>query len=177
MDGCLKTKLHRGKMLLLDEVATAAFDPLCRSAWAAAEEGEHGPDAQRLVAFLEAAGPSLIDDVKRGTGLDTSAIRRVRTKLEVFGALVSRGVTLPAKSGGHRHASELARWPHEPAGTSTQGDAIATVVALAVAAAVVAPRIEVKRWFAWDIPDAVIERLIDGGRLTEPRPDWIAAAH
>src|SRR5256885_10949184 len=78
MDGCLKTKLHRGKILFLDGQAERAVDALCRSELAAADAGEHGPDGQLLVGFLDAAGPTVLDDVKQETALDSGQLRRVR---------------------------------------------------------------------------------------------------
>lgn len=108
--GCLKTKLHRGKVLFLDTVAASVVDELCRAEEASACAGEHGVEAQRLVAFLQSAGPTLLDEVKANTGLDTAELRRVRARLESRGAVISREVTVDAASGGHRHVSELYLW-------------------------------------------------------------------
>lgn len=175
MDGCLKTKLHRGKILFLDDRAVEAVDALCRSELALAEGADYGAEAQRVVAFLEAAGPTLLDDVKDETGLDSAGLRRVRNRLEPRGVVISREVQLPAASGGHRHVSELALWSQRVPHAVPDGNHLADLVAIAVRAAVLAPRSDTRKCFTWEVTDELIDQLIDDGRIAEPRPGWLTA--
>lgn len=173
-------KLHRGKTLYLSTPTVAAFDPLCRAALARADAGEFGATAAELVAFLDTAGPTPIDDVKRELGLDAASLRAARDRLERVGAIVSRGMTLPAAQGGERETSELARWdqrfPDAPASAPRGPDeALAEAVVAGVLAAVVAPRAEVASWFSWPLPRDLLSRLCAAGHLYEPQPGWLAA--
>jgi len=175
MDGCLKTKLHRGKILFLDDRAVAVVDPLCRSELEVAEGAGYGAEAQRVVALLAAAGPTLLDDVKDETGLDSAGLRRVRSKLEPRGVVVSREVELPAASGGHRHVSELALWTQRVPNAVSDSGGLADLVAIGVRAAVLAPRSEARKWFAWQVTDELVDQLLDAGQIAEPRPGWLTA--
>jgi hypothetical protein len=172
--GCTKTKLHRGKVLFLDARAVEAVDGLCREEEICARAGSYGSDAERLVAFLDAVGPVLLDEVKANTVLDTKALRRARAQLEPRGAVVSREVTVDAASGGHRHASELALWSQRQLKVAPGGD-LSELAQLAVRAAVLVPRAEVRNWFVWPITNSIIDELVDGQRLFEPRPGWLTA--
>lgn len=172
--GCLKTKLHRGKVLFLDRVAASVVDELCRAEQASACAGEHGVEAQRLVAFLQSAGPTLLDEVKANTGLDAAELRRVRARLESRGAVISREVTVDAASGGHRHVSELYLWSQSGTTPIAHGG-LDALVQLAVRASVLASRSDVQKWFGWDVPNSVIDELVDEGRLSEPLPGWLTA--
>lgn len=161
-------------MLFLDQHAAHAADPLCREEEGRALAGDYGPDAQRLTMFLDAAGPTLLDDVKSDTGLDAKALRALRSRLEPRGAVVSREVTVAAVSGGHRHVSELALWTHRQEEASPAGG-LDELLQLAVRAAVLTPRSETKRWFAWTVMDALIDDLVEQRRLHEPERGWLAA--
>jgi hypothetical protein len=96
-------KIHRGKRVLVSDAVAAVLEPLCRAALAAAA-------GSPLVAHLQSAGPSLVDDLLVELGLSSAALRRMREPLERTGAVVTRSVTLPARTGGHRHTSELRLW-------------------------------------------------------------------
>ena len=172
--GCTKTKLHRGKILFLDDRAVAAVDGLCREEQARARAGEFGSDAERLVAFLDAGGPALLDDIKANTGLDPKELRSVRARLEPRGAVISREVTVDAASGGHRHLSELALWSQRQREVAV-GGGLGELVCLAVRAAVVAPRSEIKTWFVWPMPDGYLDDLVEDQRMSEPEPGWLTA--
>ena len=174
------TKLHRGKSLYLSTPTVAAFDPLCRAALARAERGEFGATVAELVAFLDTAGPSTIDEVKRELGLDATSLRAARDRLERVGAIVSRGMALPTSQGGERETSELARWdqrfPDAPTAPPREPDeALAEVVVAGVRAAVVAPRGEVASWFSWPLSRDLLAHLCAAGRLWEPQLGWLAA--
>jgi hypothetical protein len=168
--GIYSTRLHKGKgMFLTDETASLA-DPLCREALAAADAGEQGEDAARLVGLLRAAGPALIDDLKAELALDAKSLRSVRAKLERVGAVVAREVTVPT-NGGHRHVSELHRWDQisEPA-----KGGLAELFVAAVRASVVAPQREAVRWFSWPVSGDLVDELVEEGRLRRPEAGWLA---
>ena len=97
-------KIHRGKRVLVSDAVAAVLDPLCRAALDAARDSP-------LVTHLRSAGPSLVDDLRVELGLSAAALRRLREPLERTGAIVTRSVTVPAATGGHRHTSELRLWP------------------------------------------------------------------
>ncbi len=172
--GCIKTKLHRGKVLFLDQPAAHAVDPLCREEEARALAGDYGPDAHRLTMFLDAAGPTLLDNVKSDTGLDAKELRAVRSRLEPRGAVVSREMTVDAASGGHRHVSELALWSHRH-GPAAPAGGLDELLHLAVRAAVLSPRSDTKRWFAWTVKDPLIDALVEQRVLYEPKAGWLTA--
>jgi hypothetical protein len=152
----LRTKLHCGKGLFLSEDIAALADPLCREELARAEEGAHGPDAERLVRRLAELGPALPEE------LETD--RRTRDRLERVGAIVSRPVLV---DGGY--TSELLRWDQlRP--KAECGRALDDLVVAGVRAAVVAPEREAAGWFSWR---ADVARLVEEGRLARPQPGLV----
>lgn len=159
----LATRLHRGKVLYLAPGVAALVDPLCRAELARAEAGEHGEDAQRLVAHLAEAGPAFVEEVREELGLE----RRTRARLERVGAVVSRGVMLES-----RHTSELRRWDQAVEPSAPVEDPLRELVVAGVRAAVLAREREVVRWFSWPAPP----ELLDDERLVRPAPGWVAAA-
>jgi hypothetical protein len=165
-------KVHRGKRVLVSDHIAAVIDPLCR---AAVETASASP----LAAHLRAAGPSLVEDLQVELGLSAAALRRLRAPLERTGAIVSRSVTVPARTGGHRHTSELRLWPPAETGVpDADGSAEAALddlLVAAVRAAVLAPEGEVAGWFSWPVPRGTVQRLVDAGRLTRPLAGWLTA--
>lgn len=174
-DGVHELGVHNGKKVLVTAHTAALADPVCRSELARAEAG--GGDPAVLLAHLQAAGPSALDDLKVELEWDAARLRRARRPLERTGALVSHGITLPAGAAGHTHSSVLARWdqafPHPSSGGS-----LADVVVACVRAAVVVPEEEPACWFSWrPQPDvALIEALVTHGRLRRPAPGWLSSA-
>jgi hypothetical protein len=155
---CVRTKLHRGKGLFLNDELVGVVDPLCREELARAEDGAFGAIAQRAVERLALFGPALADELE----LD----RRTRGLLERVGAVVSRSVVIEP----HEHTSELLRWDQvrpEPAA----GGGLDELVVAGVRAAVVAPEREAAVWFSWR---ADVARLVEEGRLLRPAPGWVA---
>ena len=152
---CTRTKLHRGKGLFMSEETAALADPLCRAELARAEEGAHGPEAQRLVSLLAELGPALPEEL--------DAERPTRERLERVGAIVSRPVEIDGQ-----HTSELARWDQLRPEPSPGG--LDELAVAGVRAAVVAPEREAAGWFSWR---ADVGRLIDEGRLARPEPGWV----
>jgi hypothetical protein len=166
--GVTATKLHRGTTLFLSERLVRVVDPLCRTELAAAAAGDLGPDAVRLVDHLGAAGPTTTEDLKVELGLSSSAVRRLRTRLERVGAIVSRHLRLDTASGGHRHTSELSRWDQVVARAEPvrrPDEALTDLVVAAVIAAVVAPVADVRRYFWWRPTQDLIDSTVADGRL------------
>jgi hypothetical protein len=155
-------KIHRGKRVLVSGALAVKLDPLCRAAVQAS-------GGSPLVAHLATAGPSLIDDLLVELGLSSAALRRMRGPLERTGAVVTRSVTLPARTGGHRHTSELRLWTQAeipaPGANVSPEDALDDLLVAGVRAAVLAPEDEVARWFSWPVPRGAVDRLVDEGRL------------
>ena len=160
--GMCWTKLHKGKGLYLTDAVAETVAPLCLAEVERAAAGGHGDDGQRLVALLQAAGPSLIDDAKRELGWDAKRLRSARGRLERVGAVVDRHVTFDTDDdGGHLHTAELRLWPWGTAGDPEA--ALDDLVVAAIRAAVVAPEREVRAWFSWPVD---LDRLADLGRLS-----------
>ena len=168
-------KIHRSKNILFPAASLPLIDPICRAELARMEDED--PGWRRILRHLAQAGPSLADDVQTELGLGSKEMKALRYPLERCGALVARQVLLPADSGGHLHAAELARWdqvlPEPPAGPG----GMAELLAVSVRAAVLAPEKELIRWYSWrwrysaDLVDA----LVADGRIVRPAPGWVAA--
>jgi hypothetical protein len=155
-------KIHRGKRVLVSDAVAAVLDPLCRAALAAAADS-------RLVVHLQSAGPSLSDDLLVELGLSSAALRRMRDPLERTGAVVTHSVTVPARTGGHRHTSELRLWTQGetpvPDANASPEDALDGLLVAGVRAAVVAPENEIGRWFSWSVRRGAVDRLVGEDRL------------
>ncbi|HEX5957423.1 MAG TPA: hypothetical protein VFY92_02055 [Hyphomicrobiaceae bacterium] len=174
-------RIHRGKSLYLSAQTLALVDSLCRAELAHTKAGEYSPAAARLIEYLDAAGPSLVEDIKRELGLDTATLRRLRQRLESVGALVSCAVAVPAVKGTERETSELARWDQrfampQTAAATTPEAALDDLVVAGVRAAVVAPRVEIGTWFSWPLAPTRLDSLMAQGRLSQPLDGWIAAS-
>ena len=162
--------VHHGKRLLVSTAVAGLIDPLARAALDEAAD-------QPLLRHLAAAGPSLVDDLQVELGLDAAALRRLRRPLERVGALVSRSVTVPAATGGHRHTSELLRWDQAFPGRPSASGGLAELVAAGVRAAVLAPADDLRRWFSWPLPPGLVDELVERGlvsRSLDP-PGLVAA--
>lgn len=164
--GIVPTKLHRGKTLFLSQRVAGVADPLCRAEVAAAVSGELGEHCRRIVEHLEAAGPSLLEELKDELDLDARTLRAGRQKLETRGVVSSASVRLTTDSGSHIHSSRLTRWDQlVPASQATTVEALAELAVAGVHAAVCAPRVEVARWFAWRVDAPILDELVESGRL------------
>jgi len=166
-------KIHRGHRVLVSDAVAAVLDPLCRAALDAAADS-------RLVDHLRTAGPSLVDDLHVELGLSSTTLRRMRDPLERTGAVVARSVTLPARTGGHRHTSELRLWTQRetplPDANVSSDEALDELLVAGVRAAVLAAEDEVGRWFSWRVPRGTAGRLVAEGRITRPADGWVATA-
>lgn len=166
LPGVVPTKLHRGKSLYLSQRVAELVDPLCRAELAAAASGELGESCRLIVEHLETAGPSLLEELKGELGLDARTLRSARQKLEARGAVSNTAVRLATESGSHIHSSRLTRWDQlVPASQATPAEALGELTVAGVNAAVLAPRVEVVRWFAWRVDASVIDELVESGRL------------
>jgi hypothetical protein len=180
-------RIHRGKRLYVTLGVIRLLDPLCRDELERAEQGELGAAARDLVAFLAAAGPTALDDVKRELGMSSAALRQTRDRLERVGAVVSRTMVQPAQAhageeAGERESSELARWdqrfPDVSAVTGIlpgQPGGLDGLLVMGVRAAVVAPEAELRQWFSWPLPGGMVDELVEQGHLWRPATGWIAA--
>ena len=175
-EGVYELKIHRGKTLFLSPEAARVADPLCRAALAEAEEA--ADDGARLLRHLHAAGPSTVDELKAELGLEARSLRKVREKLERFGALVAKGITIEDQRGGHRHSSVLSRWDQvwPRPWKATEDTALEELVVTGVRAAVVTHEDEVRTWFSWPVARQAIGGLVASGRLLRPMSGWIAVA-
>jgi len=172
--GVLALKVHRGKVLLCQQTALRAIDPLARAALAEADQA--GDDGSRLLRHLKSAGPSKLDDLKDELGLVPATLRKIREKLESVAAVVSRDVTVEDAKGGHKHTSELARWDqvHSKPWKANQDQALAELVLIGVRAAVLVHQDEVGKWFTWPIEWPLLANLITARRLQRPGPGFLA---
>ena len=158
--------VHRGKGLLAAPEIVRLLDPMCR-----AELDRLRDDP--LLQHLAEAGPSELEDLQLELGLKPKELKDLRSPLERCGAVVSRSIVY---EDPHRHTSELSRWDHvvpEPLG----GGGLGELVVAGVRAAVLAPEKEVARWFSWRWywEDGLVDRLVEGGRLSRPAKGWVAA--
>jgi hypothetical protein len=159
--GVHRLAVHGGKgMFVTDEVAHLV-DPLARDELRRAEAGEHGPDAERLVRHLAAAGPSLLPELSEELGLEPRTLRHTRGVLERHGAIVAASVVLEEP---HRHTSELARWDQRFPDAAS-GGGLAELVVAGVRAAVLAPEREARTWFTWRAGPELVHGLVAQGRL------------
>jgi len=166
LSGVVPTKLHRGKSLFLSERVARLADPLCRVELAAAASGELGEPCRQIVEHLEAAGPTLLEELKDELGLDARTLRAARQRLETRGAVSGASVRLTTESGSHIHSSRVTRWDQlVPASHATTAEALTDLTVAGVQAAVVAPRVEVARWFTWRVDAPIIDGLVESGRL------------
>lgn len=166
--GYLIAAVHRGKNLMLSEVAARLLDPLCRAEIRRMRAEDAG--WRRLLDHLAVAGPSLFEDLLTELRLKRQELKALRSPLERCGAIVSRSVVMTAGTG-HSHSSELARWdqvyPGAANGEPDPAGALGDLVVAAVRAAVVAPEPQARRWFSWQWywTDTLVDDLVRDGRL------------
>ncbi len=176
-----RTKLLRGKVLLMNDDLFESIAPLCVLELARAEQGAYGSDGQQLVAYLDQQGPSILGRAKDELGFPTRSMARVRHLLEAVGAVISEDIELPAANGGHLHTSRLLRVDQALRGRGGGGAADLSIahrrlISAAVRAAVVAPRDDVERWFTWTAQE-IIDELVEEGTLLVPARGWLALAN
>jgi hypothetical protein len=135
--------VHRGKSLLVTDRVARLIDPIARAEIRRMEAVDEG--WARLLRHLADVGPSELEDLQVELELKPKELKHLRSPLERCGAIVSRSIVYEEP---HRHTSALARWDQlypEPAGDG----GLRELVVAAVCAAVVAPVVEIPRWFSW----------------------------
>jgi hypothetical protein len=176
LPGVHSLAIHRGKTIYLTDETVALVDPICRAELARMEAAD--PGWQRLLRQLADTGPSLAEDVEVELGLKHQEMRSLRSPLERCGALVTRSIVVPARTGdGHLHRTELARWDHaypEPSGAALD---IVALIGAALRAAVLARDNDLVRWFSWRwlLPADLADQLLERGLATRPDAGWLAA--
>jgi hypothetical protein len=163
--GYLVVAVHKGKNLLVTNEVASLLDPICRAEIERMRAAD--PAWERLLDHLAAAGPSNVEDLQVELDLKPKELKSLRAPLERCGALVARSLQVTAGQG-HTHSSELARWDQVYSGARDVSDhSLADLVVAGVAAAVVAPKPELKRWFSWHWYwyDGLVDELVGAGRL------------
>ena len=128
------------------------------------------PGWRRLLDHLAATGPSSIEDLRTELGLKRQELKSLRAPLQRCGAIISRSLQVTAGEG-HQHSSELARWDQAYPGTggtdANPSQALKDLLTAGVRASVVAPELELRRWFSWPWywTDTLVDDLIREGRL------------
>lgn len=166
--GYIVVRVHRGRNLLLAEETAALLDPICRAEIERMWEAD--PEWARLLDHLAAAGPSSVEDVQAELVLKPKELKSLRAPLERCGVIVARSL---GADTGHRQKRtiELARWDQVYLGGGTTRelprDCLGNLLVTAVRAAVVAPEVELKRWFSWEWywDDALLDELVAERRL------------
>jgi hypothetical protein len=173
--GVRRTRLAGGHVLLVTSGLFASIAPLCLHELARADAGEYGADAQHLVRFLDSAGATVLGDARAALGWSSQTMARTRTTLESVGAVMSDDIEFPARKGGHIHTSRLSRVDQLVGADPAASDDAAhrQLLRSAVRAAVVAPRKEVERWFAWPAT-AVVDALLSEGHLDLIDNHWLS---
>jgi hypothetical protein len=166
--GHLVAAVHRGKNLIVTGEVARLLDPICRAEIERMRAADRG--WARLLDHLAAAGPSSIEDLRTELGLKRQELTSLRAPLQRCGAIISRSLQVTAGEG-HLHSSELVRWDQAYRGTggadANPSQALKDLLAAGVRASVVAPELELRRWFSWQWywTDTLVDDLIREGRL------------
>jgi hypothetical protein len=166
--GYLIAAVHRGKNLLVTDHVADLLDPICRAEITRMRAADHG--WRRLLDHLADAGPASIDDIRTELRLNRHDPNALRAPLERCGAIIARSLQVTAGEG-HLHSSELIRWdqvhPTARDGLTDPAQALAGLITAGVAASVVAPERELRRWFPWQWywTDGLVDSLVGEGRL------------
>jgi hypothetical protein len=177
--GYLVTALHRGKNLMLSPDGARLADPICRAEIARMRAAD--PGWRRLLDHLDAAGPSLVDDLITELRLKRKELNALRSPLERCGAIVSRPVDVTSAQG-HPQSRELVRWDQAYLGPRAEeaspARAAGDLLVAGVRAAVLAPEQELRRWFSWTwyVSGALTGDLIAQGRLRRAGGDLVTVA-
>jgi hypothetical protein len=159
-------KIHMGKTLYLSPQTAQIADPIIRAELDRMREAD--PDWERVLDHLGDAGPSSPDDLLVELGLERRQLKAIRAPLERCGVVV-----------GHWEDEQnvLSRWDQLGVEPGSGPPDLGALVAAAVAAAVVVPEREPRRWFSWRWRwrDDLVDELVDAGRLFRPAPGWLAA--
>jgi hypothetical protein len=165
--GVVAPKIHLGKTLYLSPATARLADPILRDELVRLHDAD--ADWARVLDHLRDAGPSTAEDLLVELGLQRRELKAIRAPLERCGAIVGRW---------EEGQNVLYRWDQLGVEPGEGPPDLAALVAAAVAAAVVVPDREPRRWFSWRWRwrDDLVERLVEDGRLVRPEPGWLAAA-
>ncbi len=168
-------RIHNGKSVLLSDATLVLVDPICRAELARLEQED---EPARLLSHLAEVGPSTVADLRTELEVSSNQLKRLRGPLERCGAVVSRGVRMEVPDAGHVHTSVLFRYDQAYPDPPRAPGGIDDLIVAAAQAAVVAPEREIARgWFSWRAltPPALVDRLVDDGRLRRVGPGWVVA--
>jgi hypothetical protein len=156
-----------GKTLYLSPQAARLADPIIRAELDRVRDADD--DWARVLDHLADAGPSTADDLLVELGLERRRLKATRSPLERCGVLVGRW---------EDERNVLYRWDQLGVEPGTGPPDLAALVVAAVAAAVVVPEREPRRWFSWRWrwDDDLLDELVKDGRLVRPSPGWLAAS-
>jgi hypothetical protein len=164
--GVVAPKIHTGKTLYLSPATASLADPIIR----AELERTRDADAEWALVLdhLGNAGPSTAEDLLVELGLERRQLKATRSPLERCGVVVGRW---------EDERNVLYRWDQLGVEQLDRPPDLGALVAAAVAAAVVVPEREPRRWFSWRWrwDDELLDRLVQAGRLVRPAPGWLAA--
>jgi hypothetical protein len=169
-EGIYALKIHKGKTLFLSEETAGIVDPILRAEIARMEaEDERWA---LLLRHLGEMGPSLIEDIQRELDLKPKELKSIRSPLERCGTIVARFFKVDDD-----WVTELLRWD-QLYPSAAGGGGLDELLVAGVRAAVVCAEREPKRWFSWTWrwDDALLDRLLEQGRLVQPEPGWLATA-
>jgi hypothetical protein len=178
--GYVVAAVHRGKNLIVTGEVARLLDPICRAEIGRMRAADRG--WARLLDHLAAAGPSSIEDLRTELGLKRQELKSLRAPLERCGAIISRSLRVTAGEG-HQHSSELVRWDQAYLGTggtdANPSQALKDLLAAGVRASVVAPELELRRWFSWQWywTDTLVDDLIREGRVRRVDGHVMTAGH
>jgi hypothetical protein len=166
--GYLIAAVHRGKNLLVTPEVAGLLDPICRAEITRMRAAD--PGWRRLLDHLAAAGPASAGELREELRLKRQELNALRAPLERCGAIIARSLQVTA-GDGYPHTSELIRWDQAypvPAGGDTDPrQALASLLAAAVRAAVVTPEQQLRRWFSWQWywTDSLVDSQIRAGQM------------
>jgi hypothetical protein len=163
--GVVAPKIHLGKTLYLSPETARLADPIIRDE---IERMRDAADDWALVLdHLAAAGPSTAEDLLVELGLGRRELKSARAPLERCGVVVGRW---------EHDRNVLYRWDQLGVEPGDGPPDLAPLVVAGVAAAVIVPEREPRRWFSWRWrwDDDLLPRLLDEGRLVSAAPGWLA---
>jgi hypothetical protein len=163
--GVVAPKIHMGKTLYLSPATASLADPIIRAELERVRDAD--ADWARVLDHLGDAGPSTAEDLLVELGLERRQLKALRSPLERCGVVVGRWE-------GERNV--LYRWDQLGVERVDRPPDLGVLVIVAVEAAVVVPEREPRRWFSWRWrwDDALLDRLVETGRLVRPAPGWLA---
>lgn len=168
------TNIRKGKGLYLSTHTAFIIDPLCMEELVKAEDGLYGRDSMELVKYLDKEGPTLIDKIKADLRIKPTALKTIRKKLEPFGIVNARGVTIESNDK-HRHTSRLYRWDQffPKRSKKSPDNALEELIIAGIKACVIVPKNEACGWFSWKLSSELINHLMESKKIIQ-RDEYFA---